>query len=857
MVNLGKIGLTILWCLSMLFISPVNGDIYMHNPRGSNDRNCERNVNRNNGNRLFDSQNNNNGGYACPRAVGGPEVMTNKMYYYVDSLLPIEWTAQHGCGSNPKLKCQIVIQYACEDTLDPLGQFRGGAFPVSATSTNPRPDTYFVGAPRDGIPRDANDAATDTIPTDTTSATANTVETRRFGMHENPLYYQDCRQRQRNRGLFTADQNINRNDARGTRQDNNGNRNGLECPEERDYFPYWHPNPWIDVAVLHNLGNSTVQDEQWCEYYRMNSQNAPIPIQGTCIENSAQGTNQTATNIKNQGNWFNNKASCLANNQVWIEGSNIRFGVSQTQQSQLSFITAQNGMPQLDCQRIKASRSNHLGDAAGTNYQTGLSSDVINAIPEGDTNMARYVWKIPNHPNKNCILRMRYNISTSDYQDQDIGTPGINSTFNGRRSPIRQDPIMEIASNTMLAMNVNTDQLGRTFQDRSYVFEIRSAQNPPSTDAPSQLQADQVVASWMTANPSNMLFNLNVRGKRGNIVQTFPSVEYDFVPDTLNLGVNDAIHFQWTGSDYNPRRGCNDAAGGPPDPNNGQGSNENARADRSNLIQVSLNELGRNIPTFINQSIMFSPNVASRLAYLNQQEILSAQNTRCLTLEEVQALNGNQRETHPRNCFKINGAFTPYFDGQVVPMQNQGVFGYYSSRNNNFSNRDQKGAICVSPSGQRQWCIGRIPMTGNGTIQIVQQQTDNQNNNEQEIILTDTFAPQDDDNDARGDGVLFGCGNMNENMSIRESISVGLTVGLIFVGIGIMIIVQYAFGYMKDKLNNRDPRGPCEYYFGHPLYIRTSKTDELPSPSLSSSSNEITPKNARPVIPPPTIGIRA
>ena len=32
----------------------VEADVYMHNPRGSNDRNCERNVNRNNGNRLFD-----------------------------------------------------------------------------------------------------------------------------------------------------------------------------------------------------------------------------------------------------------------------------------------------------------------------------------------------------------------------------------------------------------------------------------------------------------------------------------------------------------------------------------------------------------------------------------------------------------------------------------------------------------------------------------------------------------------------------------------------------------------------------------------------------------------------------------
>ena len=39
------------------------GDVFMHNPRGSNDRNCERNANRDNGNRLFDSQNNNAGGY--------------------------------------------------------------------------------------------------------------------------------------------------------------------------------------------------------------------------------------------------------------------------------------------------------------------------------------------------------------------------------------------------------------------------------------------------------------------------------------------------------------------------------------------------------------------------------------------------------------------------------------------------------------------------------------------------------------------------------------------------------------------------------------------------------------------------
>ena len=101
------------WAALLGLVPAALGDVYMHNPRGSNDRNCERNVNRNNGNRLFDSQNNAKGGYACPRAVGDESrqneageaifngfTQNKKMYFYEGSILPIEWTNQHGCGQH-------------------------------------------------------------------------------------------------------------------------------------------------------------------------------------------------------------------------------------------------------------------------------------------------------------------------------------------------------------------------------------------------------------------------------------------------------------------------------------------------------------------------------------------------------------------------------------------------------------------------------------------------------------------------------------------------------------------------------------------------------------------------------------
>ena len=64
MVHLSVVCCVALACVLALSGFPsAHADTYLHNPRGSNNRLNERSANRNNGNRLFDSQNNNRGGY--------------------------------------------------------------------------------------------------------------------------------------------------------------------------------------------------------------------------------------------------------------------------------------------------------------------------------------------------------------------------------------------------------------------------------------------------------------------------------------------------------------------------------------------------------------------------------------------------------------------------------------------------------------------------------------------------------------------------------------------------------------------------------------------------------------------------
>jgi plastocyanin len=215
-----------------------------------------------------------------------------------------------------------------------------------------------------------------------------------------------------------------------------------------------------------------------------------------------------------------------------------------------------------------------------------------------------------------------------------------------------------------LQLAINTAQYGRTFQDRSHNFGIRARTK----------ELEGVV-----------IHNLQVRGKRGNIVQVFPGTEYDFAPNLLHVKAGDYVHIQWTGSNTNP------------DNNAGEGRQG---SDRHNIVALrppvyyegqkttyptTYGQWGGSYPANLINDTVTQTEKAWRFLGLNRDD-----------LEKLAILKNMQ---YGGSMYKLDDAGT-YFDLGPRQITQTGIYHYLCTRNNNFSNRGQKAKIVVSTEGQ-------------------------------------------------------------------------------------------------------------------------------------------------------------
>lgn len=659
-------------------VSLVCGDLYLHNPRGSNNRLNERSANRRNANRMFDSQNNNRGGYNAGDVDTGAFTSENQIYYMKyfqsgstegeDTTLLIEWTNQHGCGGNQdtdphKLNCNLVLQYMVQD-YDGTSQ--------DVTDTN---DAVEFSRLRNGVNTNTqqhNTPGNGETFTNFVQRRQNSVVFNR-GLHENMEYYDDCTKRDRNMNLFTADQRLRGESAKYTRQNPNGNRRGYECPEERDYYPYWHPTPWRDIAVL--TDNTTL-----CDMYERESFN--VQPRQHCRQNYTTGQARLWSEYNNQeeceengGRWFteygyididttaNSLPLCMSRNNSLPRNYRAVWSHANWAEPDESCLILG---PPPECTQVGWSRVNHLGNGR-------------DGVP------LNYTWKIPhflNNGNKLAVIRMRYNISTDDYHPWLTNSSSNDGVQN--RSPVEKNPNVDIGASTNkpLRLAINTAQFGRTFQDRSHVMVLR-----PRSAITSSAQAR-----------SSRIHNLNVRGKRGNIVQVYPAVEYDFIPNRLSINTDECIHMQWTGSNTHN----NGAPGG--DGQTGDAGEGTGGTDRHNIVEIPRPNSNYPLPVDKERSMGAAMFKAADVAWASFDTQNPVNKT---NLEVAFASAGYYHCVDPAGTCSaasvevktqlnqlLNNA-PASFEGALLCFPRPGFYHFISSRNNNFTNRSQKGMLTV------------------------------------------------------------------------------------------------------------------------------------------------------------------
>jgi len=719
-----------------LFLVSVQADMYLQSVRGSNNRLDEANRERNNGNRLFDSQNNDRGGYN----VG-------KLNYFVTEKVPISWTNQHGCGTEDVKHCEVILQALC----DPMAR--------DGTTTQ-------------RIPENPANCRNFNCDTDV-----------KFGRHESYDYYQTCKQTQRNKGLFQASQNPNRDDATRTRQNPGGTRRGYECPEERDYYPYWNPSPWIDLAIW-------TKDTQKCAALQAESQNVKskwfcdVPSEVADANNFGNGIGKTPI-TEEDCNGLNTATTQVGGNTTTLTATWTE--------------VQPNGFPAPECLESRPTRPNHLGLVGGQTQWT-------------------YEWTVPEafladgESEKACTFRVRYNIS-EDYDasakasdiDATTGTVSIAAlTTGGFQTEGAANPENKVYDNLAnvvdsrhnrkqggggnannrpstlqlwkkygmtddevgydadeneidnhndgtngqglgakrdytLRNNPKPDILGQTFGNDDYRLRLQLAVNTAQYGRTFQDRTHMTYVMQRPKDAGNAEIKLiTVAGKRGNIVQTFPGTEYFFVPEVAHVRQFDYVHFMWSGSNTNPNNNDGQGKQGtdrsnvcpmngaiydedkPEDGVINAGTIARSGGDGLNTGKNMIGSIGTSYPAYVKEPAGY----ARANVYENQVRATNEDGTekpKCgkqeqvqppiagFTLDAAEALCTGRRDPGAVNDFgnmeELDDAGASF---SMEPQQATqiGCWNYVSTRNNNFSNRSQKGTLCVDEGAYASGDVG-------------------------------------------------------------------------------------------------------------------------------------------------------
>jgi plastocyanin len=424
-----------------------------------------------------------------------------------------------------------------------------------------------------------------------------------------------------------------------------GTRYGMECWAEREQWPDNNISPWVDVAYFTDEPESECSDSienlNAREFYE-------------CVEYY-----DVAKQFRKHKSLYASELECIDNGGDWLgfyKVGDVRDDIGSSAEclelnGGLKEYVWGRPMSWKDLAEDKLSENTCIALPAKTeclgtpNTRRGYLGDV-----DGARSTPRFQWTLPNHEeNKRCVFRIRYIVTT---EDEEI------TRDDHRVYPFGTDGISLAPADKRVV-----------FEDRSHVFKLLTRPE----DIPDELH----------------IHNLVVRGKRGNIVQTYPAVEYDFVPNRLTIPEGDAIHVQWTGSNTH-NNGHPGGDGQTGDAGEGQGG-----TDRNNFIQLidrksNLVAPQHNHTLFQNADWIWS-----------SHEMGNPEN-KAFNLALSMATSGYYQCKDDEECTEsydntlndqLNNAYPSYHGNIFKPII--GEYNYKCMRNDNFSNRAQKGTIFV------------------------------------------------------------------------------------------------------------------------------------------------------------------